>query len=354
MTKLLVVVGTGGVGKTTIAAALALVAAREGKRAMVLTIDPARALARAMGLATLSATGQRVSLELPGVLSAAMLDQKQSWDAFVKRHAPNASVARALLANPFYQRLSTSFAGSTEYMAIEELCRLAESGEHDVIVLDTPPAAHALDFVRAPERLDRLLAPDVAAWFARPYGVWRSAGAGARFLLRRLERATGRSTLRDISSFFVSLDALIAGMLARARRVRALLAGDAGFVLVALPRQLVVAETEVLAAKLRQMHLAAAIVNRVHPVPVATREAEASLAALGDNPPATWLRQAWSDALAEARDEQTQIDRFAATLPAGVRLTRIAEADHDVHTLSDLAMIADQLCAAKSSWSPSA
>ena len=345
MTSLVVVVGTGGVGKTTLAAALALSHAREGKRAMVLTIDPARALARAMGLAELSGTGQRVPIELSGALSAAMLDQKQSWDAFVARHAPSDAVARALLANPFYQRLSTSFAGSTEYMAIEELCRLAESDQHDVIVLDTPPAAHALDFARAPERIDRLLAPDVAAWFAQPYGVWRSIGAGARFVLRLLERAAGRSTLRDISAFFVALDALLAEMLARTRRARALLA-DASFVLVALPRELVLDETESLAAMLRarSTQLAAVILNRVHPVPqVEPAVADAALAALGSGAATAWLAHAWHEAVAEASDEQCQIERFAATLPAGMPITRIAEADHDVHSLVDLASIADQL-----------
>jgi anion-transporting ArsA/GET3 family ATPase len=314
---------------------------------MVLTIDPARALARAMGLVELSGTGQRVpGLDVPGVLSAAMLDAKQSWDAFVARHAPSTSAAHALLANPFYQRVSTTFAGSTEYMAIEELCRLAESGEHDVIVLDTPPAAHALDFVRAPERIDRLLDPGVAAWFARPYGAWRSAGAGARFVLRRLEHVAGASTLRDISAFFVALDALVGGMLARTRQVRALLARDAGFALIAAPRQLVLSETEVLRSSLdgHATPLAAAIINRVHAPPeVRADVAAAALAALGDGTGAVWLRAAWRDAVGRGAEERDQVARFVAALPAGVAIARVGELDHDVHSLADLVAIADAL-----------
>jgi anion-transporting ArsA/GET3 family ATPase len=370
--RLVVCVGTGGVGKTTIAAALALDAALHGRRALVLTIDPARALARALGLADLGAE-TRVPGEVlatAGIppdapLSAAMLDQKQAWDDFIHRHAPSAAVARELLANPFYQRLSTSFAGSTEYMAIEEMCRHAESGRYDLIVLDTPPAAHALDFVHAPERIDRLLdpgprsefeglhsGPAFAHWLARPYealgrGAWRSAGMAARLVLRRLEHATGKSTLRDISAFFVALDALVDATLARTRRARALLSGgDAAFVLVTAPRQLVLDETRELAGKLAALPtpLAAVVVNRVHELPAVDRaEAGAALAALGDDPPARWLRAAWDEALGEADDERAAVERFAAMVPPAIPIARVAEAEHDLHSLADLAHVVEAL-----------
>jgi anion-transporting ArsA/GET3 family ATPase len=349
--RLLITVGTGGVGKTTISAAIALAAAQRGKRALVLTIDPARALARALGLDALGAE-QRVAVAAPGVLTAAMLDHKQAWDGFVVRHAPSPAVAAALLANPFYQRLSTSFAGSTEYMAIEETCRFAESGNYDLIVLDTPPAAHALDFVHAPARIDQLLDRDVAHWFARPYaalgrGAWRSAGFTARFLLARLEHATGRSTLRDISGFFVALDALVDGVVARTRRARAMLtSGDAAFVLVAAPRQLVIDETRVLAGKLaaQPTPLGAVVINRVHALPaIEPLVAAQALSLLGDDAPARWLQRAWDDALGEARDERDVIARFASAVPPKVPITRIAEADHDLHSLADLAALVRQI-----------
>lgn len=342
--RLLITVGTGGVGKTTLSAAVALAAAQQGKRALVLTIDPARALARALGLETLGAE-QRVAAAVTGTLTAAMLDSKQAWDGFVTRHAPSPAVAATMLANPFYQRLSTSFAGSTEYMAIEETCRFAESANYDLIVLDTPPAAHALDFVHAPARIDQLLDPEVATWFARPYAAlgrsaWRSAGFTARLLLARLEHATGRSTLRDISAFFVALDALVEGVIARTRRARAMLSsGDAGFILVAHPRQLVIDETRALADKLaaQPTPLAAVIVNRVHPLPaIDPLVAAQALSQLGDDPPARWLQRAWDDALYEARDEQAVIGRFTEMVPPRVPFVRIPEADHDLHSLADL------------------
>lgn len=338
--RILVCVGTGGVGKTTIAAALAYQAARRGRRSLVLTIDPARALARALGLAAL---GEPVQIVPDVPFSAAMLDQKQAWDAFITRHAPSETVARSLLANPFYQRLSTSFAGSTEYMAVEEMCRQAESGRYDLIVLDTPPSAHALDFVSAPGRIDQLFDRRLAQWFAG--GAWRTAGAAARYLFRKLEAATGAATLRDIAAFFVALDALVDATLERTRRVRALLrGGDAGFVLVAAPRQLAMEETGELFDKLaaQPTPLASVVINRVHSLPAVEGLAE-QLASVGDDAAGRWLRAAWTDAAAEVEDERAVIDRFRATLPQGIRVRAVPEAAHDLHALADLAHVVEAL-----------
>jgi anion-transporting ArsA/GET3 family ATPase len=344
--RLVVCVGTGGVGKTTVSAALALAAAERGRRAMVLTIDPARALARALGLAELSSASQRVAISAPGVLAAGMLDQKRAWDAFVTRHAPTPEVARTVLGNSFYQRLSTSFAGSTEYVAIEELCRLAESGEHDLIVLDTPPAAHALDFLRAPERIDRLLERDVIGTLALGRGAWRTANATARFVLRRLERAAGTRTLHEISTFFVALDLLAGAVLERTRRARELLRDpQTAFVLVAGPRQLVVDESVALAQRLRAhaAPLAAIVVNRVHPVPAVAPEAAAAVfTALDGAPAAAWLRARWDDAVAEAGADATHLARLRAALPE-VPLLAVPEAGHDLHSLADLARVSAHL-----------
>ncbi|MBK9030584.1 MAG: ArsA family ATPase [Myxococcales bacterium] len=347
--RLIVTVGTGGVGKTTIAAAVGLAAARRGRRVMVLTIDPAQALARALGLATLAAGGEPVptaaldeaGLTLSGTLDAGMLDQRQAWDAFVRRHAPTAAVATALLANPLYQALSTSFAGSTEYMAIEEMCRLTESGRYDLVVLDTPPAAHALDFLGAPDRLAPLFERGVVAALARPVSA---AGALARFVARRLEGATGARTLHDATAFFVALDALVDAAAARAAQAQALLHDPgAAFVLVAGPRDQVLAETNLLAARMSALGapLAAVVLNRVQPRPPAVDIGDA----LASTPASAraWLGEAWRDALAAVAAEDAAAARLAAAMPAGVPTVVIPEGDHDVHALIDLAAIADRL-----------
>lgn len=329
--SVVVCVGTGGVGKTTIAASIALAAARRGRRAVVLTIDPARALARAFGLPTLPPE----PAPIPGVarLDAGMLDAKHAWDAFVRRHAPGEAVARDVLANAFYQQLSTSFAGSTEYMAIEETCRLAESGRYDLIVLDTPPAGEALEFIDAPERLDRVLDPRVARLLARP-----SAFAGK--VLALLGRVTGAQSFDDVMAFFVALAAFLDRAAARTRRARELLRGsDAAFVLVAGPRRIVLAETGVLAARMRALEtpLAAVVLNRVHAMPHGDLR---PLAAVSDAAAREWIVKVWDDAIAEAAAEADVAARLAATLPGEVALAVVPEAEHDVHALEDLEGIA--------------
>lgn len=362
--RLIVCIGTGGVGKTTISAAIALGAAQRGRRAAVLTIDPARQLARALGLDGLRAGGERVpadalrAADLPPelVLDAGMLDQKSAWDAFIARHAPTRELRERIIGNPFYQRLSSSFSGSTEYMAIEEMCQLDESGRYDLIVLDTPPASHALDFLEAPARIDRLFDRELASWLTRPYeaagrGVWRTAGATARFVLRRLERATGAGTLRDISAFFVAIDALLGEISRRTRAARELLhREDSCIVLVASPRRLVLAETAALAARMRALDspLGGLVLNRVTP-PIDTSPASAmpvlgALAATGIDPAVIdWMRHEWLASAAEAAAVYEQRQRLDASLPPDLPRAVIAESPHDAHSLTDLAAIVAQL-----------
>jgi anion-transporting ArsA/GET3 family ATPase len=361
--RAVVCVGTGGVGKTTVAAALALAGAMLGRRTMVLTIDPARQLARALGLATLrrepvaAAALAAAGLAPSGSLHAGMLDQKAAWDAFISRHAPSVEVRETLLDNPFYQQLSTSFAGSTEYMAIEELCRLDESGDYDLIIIDTPPAGHAVDFLRAPERIERLLDPEVAGWLSRPYravgrGPWRAVSASVRFVVRQLERAMGSRTLKEVSAFFVALDALFGDVAARAARARSLLRSErTAFVLVVGAKERVLTDGDDLAATMRALGvpLRATVVNRVHPLPgdVAPEAIDrvlAELAATGVAPPTVaWLRDTWIAARATAGAEQDRLRAFAATLPPGTAWVEVPELDHDAHSLRDLAELAGLL-----------
>ena len=315
--RLVVCVGTGGVGKTTISAALALAAARAGRRTVVLTIDPARALGRALGVDL--AKGAWIEPNL----YATMLDQKRAWDGFVARHAPSDAVAHTLLANPFYQRLSTAFAGSTEYMAIEEMCQLLDSGAHDLVVLDTPPSAHAIDFMRAPERIDRLL--------AEPRDL---TGTLARFLGRQLERVAGAVTFRDIGTFVRALTTLVAGVRDRTRHARAYLrGGDAAFVLVTGPRTSILDDTRELAAALaeRAAPLAAVVINRTHPV-------------LSARPTLVdpWLAARWNDAVVEATAEAAVLDPFVASLPPGITCVRVPEG-RDICSLDALGDVARAL-----------
>jgi anion-transporting ArsA/GET3 family ATPase len=173
----IVCAGSGGVGKTTAAATIALWGAKRGRRAAVLTIDPARRLADSLGLPL--AGGSEIAvpkellrangIEIQGSLSAMMLDQKGAWDSLVERHAPSPEIRDRILENRFYQHLSQSFAGSQEYMAIEELARLRESARYDLIVVDTPPSRHALEFLEAPQRIHDFLDRRIVRWFVKPY-----------------------------------------------------------------------------------------------------------------------------------------------------------------------------------------
>lgn len=247
--RILVCVGCGGVGKTTIAAALALEGARAGRRALVITIDPARRLANALGVDELgdepSALPQErlaaLGVTPPGSLSACMLDQKRTFDGLVQRFAADEPTRRRILANPIYQHVSDALAGSVEYSAMERVYELSESEDFDLIVVDTPPAQHALDFLEAPQRLLEFLDSRVVhllihpAFSAGRLGV-RWFQRGTRLALRLIEQVTGIGFLEDVSEFLLAFEGMAGGFRERAERVRALLRGpDAGFVLVAGP-----------------------------------------------------------------------------------------------------------------------
>ncbi len=355
--RLVVTVGTGGVGKTTLAAAIALGGALRGRRAMVLTIDPARALARALGLDALDRGGQRIDaetlraakIELPGSLDAGMLDQQDAWDGFIRRHAPNDAVRRAILENPFYEELSRRFAGATEYVAVEELCRLHESGRYDLIVLDTPPAAHALDFVTAPERIDRLLDPAIASWLTHPtLRAGRVASATVGAVMRYLARATGHKTLDDVAAFFGALDTLFDDVRERARDARALLHGpETAFVLVTGADESGLDASATQGARLvaLDLPLCAVIANRMHPAPGAEADdadavVRALLARLGAAPTVhNWLDHACLEAFALARREERSWRALVDRLPRNLEHATVAELDRDLRSLPELAEV---------------
>jgi len=269
----LVCVGAGGVGKTTISASLGLRAASgEGRSSLVCTIDPARRLANSLGLSELGNEETRIGLDVfeqarvpvRAPLHAMMLDMKRTWDELVERHAPLEARQR-ILDNRFYQTLSTRLAGSQEYIAMEKLCQLRARSDYDLIVLDTPPTAHALDF------LDN----DAARWLLAPalsagkFGL-RMLNRGGSYALKTISRFTGTAMLEEMSSFMLSLSALNESFRDRAREVRDLLAADlTSFVLVTTPNPERLDEVVHFHTLLQQnkMSVAAIVVNRVHPAP---------------------------------------------------------------------------------------
>ena len=272
--------GSGGVGKTTTAATIALWAAEHGRRAAVLTIDPARRLADSLGLPLVGGAEVTVppellrehGIELAGSLSAMMLDQKGAWDSLVERHAPSVETRERILKNRFYQHLSQSFAGSQEYMAVEELARLREAGRYDLIVVDTPPSRHALEFLEAPQRLNDFLDRKIIRWFVKPYvaagwSAMRLFNRTAGFVLRTLEEATGVAVLAEISDFFAGMQSLFDGFGERTERVyKVLQSPKTAFVLVSSPEEEVLEEAEYLSNKMTAlgMPLRAVVFNRIH------------------------------------------------------------------------------------------
>ena len=277
--RVLVTVGTGGVGKTTVAAALGLEAARAGKRALVLTIDPAKRLADALGLAELDHEPREVPSGLinpsgaagTGSLFAMMLDTKRTFDELVTRFAPDAEARERIYANPIYRNLTDALSGSREYSAMEKLHQLAGDESYDLIVLDTPPATHALDFLDAPRRLTGFLDGQFLKLLIHPAAVMGRAGfrifrAGSELAMKALERLTGLEFLTTVSEFLLAFEAMLSGFMDRAHEVEQMLRDPScGFVLVAGPDSEQVRRARSFWTRLEaeRIHLAGLIVNRV-------------------------------------------------------------------------------------------
>jgi anion-transporting ArsA/GET3 family ATPase len=279
--EVVVCAGSGGVGKTTVAAAIALKAAVEGRRTAVLTIDPARRLATSLGLKELSNEATKVpkrkftsaGLKLKGELYAMMLDTKTTFDKVVIEYAPTRAQADRIINNRFYRNISGTLSGTQEYMAMEKLYELYADGGYDLIVIDTPPTRNALDFLDAPKRLTDFFESRVLRWFLVPYmraggGMMRVANLAATTFLRIVKRIVGAEVLEDTAEFFGSLEGMYDGFKQRARDVAALLKSDAtSFVVVTSPSEDSVTEATFFASRLNESSLpfGALVVNRVHP-----------------------------------------------------------------------------------------
>ncbi len=370
--RVIVCAGSGGVGKTTTAASIALWGALRGRRAVALTIDPARRLASSLGVEGSDDKPKKVPPQLfrryhlapQGTLAAMMLDQKAAWDALIARHAGSPELHERILKNRFYQSLSSTFAGSHEYVAIEQLCVLYESGEFDLIVIDTPPTRHVLDFLEAPRRISAFLDRGVVKWFLTPYMSrgWtklKSINRSIGFLFRKLEDATGISALAEVSDFFAAMSSMFDEFRERAATIEKILRSkDTAFLLVTGPEEQVLTEAEFLSARMAEleMPLRAVIFNRVHPEFKAERngelasqppglddcpEIEALLrSVLGrqlKRPVLRWLCRNFVGYQLLARGDALRMEQFRAALPRKIPLVSVPNFDTDLHDLGGLA-----------------
>ena len=365
--KIICCVGSGGVGKTTTAAALALGAAMEGRRALVLTIDPARRLANSLGLRNLGNEETRIEpahfaeakLSPRGEMWAMMLDLKRTWDELVRRDARNPRQAEDILGNKIYQTLSTAMAGSLEYMAMEKVYEAYAGGRFDVIVLDTPPTSNALDFLHAPDRILDVLDNNAMRIVLGPMLKagkvgFRLLAAPSSLVLRTLARFTGSDFLRDLAAFMFAFEGMYEGFKERAGKVKALLSSArTGFVLVTSPNPLTTQEALFFHRALEKdgIHTAAVVVNRVQRDPrrhggpdnVAALKEALQLAQIKDE---KGLAERLCETLTEqailADLDRREIDRLRDTL-RGVPLYTVPRLRKDVHDLAGLWQIDEYL-----------
>ncbi len=297
--RIIVCVGSGGVGKTTTAATLALAAARRGKRTLVLTIDPAKRLANSLGLQALGHQVQEVDRALvrtgapsqTGELHAMMLDQKAAFDEVVGKHAKDPQAVKRILSNPVYAQISGSLAGAQEYAAMAKLHDFDQSGQFDTIVVDTPPTAHALDFLDAPRKLSEAIDSPAIEWFRKLQGGsgsgWSFVGKTGAFVLKRLAKFVGSQFIDDLGVFFTEFNDILGGFRKRAEETFALLRQPrVGFVLVASPEPMAVREALFFHERLvtAAMPFVGFVVNKVHPALPIRADEPAVVAALSAHP----------------------------------------------------------------------
>jgi anion-transporting ArsA/GET3 family ATPase len=355
--QVLVCVGAGGVGKTTVSAALALGLAARGQRVAVVTIDPARRLADALGLDELGNEPRLVDpqrfaghgVEVGGELWAMMLDPKHTFDDLIEQLSPDERSRDEILANRIYQQLSSAVAGSQEFTAIAKLYELHASGRFDVLVLDTPPSRNALDFLDAPDRLLGFLEGKALRALLAPTGLAaRVVGRGTGVLFGVLQKVTGVDLLTDMSVFFRALGGLLDGFRQRAAAVKALLADPATtFLIVTSPRREPVDEAVFFAGRLADadMALGGVIVNRVTPADGLDDEPAAVEALVREPLGETLARKvaaAYADARALSRREAALIERLRRETGDPEPLL-LAQLGGDVHDVDGLVRVCDGL-----------
>jgi len=369
--KVVVVCGTGGVGKTTISASLALTAARTGRRVLVMTIDPARRLASSLGINEKLGEATPIALDgLPGTegvlpegaaLHAMMLDAKSTWDGVVHRFAPNERSRDRILTNRYYQRAAGSLAGSQEYMAMEKLLEVVLSERYDLIVLDTPPTRNALDFLEAPQRMMGILQDSIIKWIAPSKGGFSAARAGALLFGRGqqamfsvFERFVGSDVLSGISEFISSFSGLLDGMRSRAGEVMNLLSSaDTAFVLVASPNRVSLDEALYFHDRLGEsdIEVRAIIVNRtqsngpIHPDSLTESPFDAGFSRSEGAGRDALIESIWTSYRSYLKQRQVdersinELHRHCGTSLPLIRIPRLEGEVHDLEALSKVGQL---------------
>jgi anion-transporting ArsA/GET3 family ATPase len=354
--RVIVCCGSGGVGKTTMAAALALRAAEHhGRRTVVLTIDPARRLAQSLGLTTLDNTPREVRGVASGELFAMMLDMKRTFDEVVAAHT-SPERAEEIFVNPFYQAMSSTFAGTQEYMAMEKLGQLRARSDWDLIVVDTPPSRSALDFLNAPARLGRFLDGRMLRLLIAPArgsgrSVFSLVTASFGLFSKLIDKILGAQLITDLSGFVGALDSMFGGFRERAEQTyRVLQAPETAFLVVASPDPDAVREADYFAGRLSEerMPLAGLVLNRVHEVEAAEIDEAEALAASerlrAENPVAADVLVIHAQLQARAARERKVTRRFTSTHPE-VPVATVAAQPLDVHHIEGLREIGAALAA---------
>jgi anion-transporting ArsA/GET3 family ATPase len=374
--EVVVCCGSGGVGKTTVSAALGIAMVAElDRRVLVLTVDPARRLATALGIGKMgvepvpvpAARLRKAGIQPRGELVAAMLDMKSAWDLMVERHAPNRESAERILANRFYQGISNAFVGSQDWMALETLYELHAGGEYDTVVIDTPPSRNALDFLEAPNRLSDFVGARLLSWLARPSRLgWRAINVAAAPFARMADRLIGAEVLGELAVFVREIQGLYGGIQERATEVYRLLRSPrTGFVVVTTLDPEPFAEAEFFCARLRdyRMPLRAVAVNRVLPDALTDRSGIAAATTLcEDRDVAAWLSTELGDPVRPetarrlgeahlilsrlAERQERQLSRLGGL--GRVPVVRLPLAEREVVDIEGLAQLTDYFRAVES------
>jgi anion-transporting ArsA/GET3 family ATPase len=368
--RVILCVGCGGVGKTTVAAALGVAAARQGKRVLTLTIDPAKRLANSLGLERMTTEEQRVDasvfagagIEMRGSLTVMMLDTKRTFDELVHKFASSTEARDRILQNRLYKYVSTNLAGTQDYMAMEKLLAVKEDPRYDVIVLDTPPTRNALDFLEAPDRLVEALDGPAIRWFIQAFDKSRKlslnlVAQSVALVLRGVGKLTGGGFLEQVAELITDLNDLFGGFRERAKRVsEAFRAPDVAYVMVTSPAPLAIREIAYFSERLRDLGMRsdAFVANRVNRAP-RQRPTEAQILE-GVRSHGLSLRADAPSRIARAvQDEFALADRDARHLVAleqvraklsatGAPLIRLPALPSDVHDVRTLSGIAAVLC----------